>query len=347
MSSVGLVPRSRLQQIPKRLWLAHEYCYFLHDEGVRLLQQYEEGRATTVEVNFRNRKDAATFAKLAKQQNAIDALRATGYPAEARKVVLNSITMAMVSDVLLHLFEALRCLERRKTVVALNLLRKPLTDSLIYLAWMLGDEDGFYAKFTSGDPGELTHSKLGNRRLAILRDALGKTAAADFMTPEFLLQALFDPGAPGGLYGLFQHAVHLVTVQRVEIQTRSENFNFIFKNPTEDDIYESVYGLLPDILLFLCHVIMELFQRIAPSEPGGRRAFEVRSTYGFMFAARPEVAEDSRANLAEAFAGHLNCGGCSAPATLTMHNAARAVLSESHRCTRCRRVQDLPFSWFF
>ncbi|WP_414531005.1 hypothetical protein, partial [Nodularia chucula] len=73
----------------------------------------------------------------------------------------------------------------------------------------------------------------------------------------------------------------LVTVQRVEIQTRSENFNFIFKNPTDDDIYESIYGLLPDILLFLSHVIMELFQRIAPSEPGGRRAFEVRSTYGF------------------------------------------------------------------
>jgi hypothetical protein len=58
----------------------------------------------------------------------------------------------------------------------------------------------------------------------------------DYVSGEFLLSALFDLKADGGLYGLFQHAVHLVTVQRVELRTASENFNFIFKNPTDDDI---------------------------------------------------------------------------------------------------------------
>ena len=61
----------------------------------------------------------------------------------------------MVSDCLHHLYEALCCMEKRKVIVAHNLLRKPLTDNLMYLSWMLGDEDAFYAAFTaeSGDDG--------------------------------------------------------------------------------------------------------------------------------------------------------------------------------------------------
>jgi hypothetical protein len=58
----------------------------------------------------------------------------------------------------------LQCLEKRKSVVALNLLRKPLMDSQVYLSWMLGDEDAFYEAFTSVDPEALTPRRLGHRR---------------------------------------------------------------------------------------------------------------------------------------------------------------------------------------
>lgn len=347
IAPVGLIPRARLNRIPRHLRLAHEYCYFLHDEGVRLLLEYEEARASVVEIKFRSRADAAAFSKRAEADDPVTALRALGYVKEAQRVVINTITLAMISDVLTHLFEALRCMERRKTVVALNLLRKPLTDSLIYLAWMLGDEDGFYTEFSAGDPDRLTHSRLGNRRLPILKAALAATGVEDYLDAEFLLSALFDPKAEGGLYRLFQHAVHLVTVQKVELRTMSENFNFIFKNPTDDDIYEGVYGVLPDVLLFLSHVILELFDRVKPMERGGRKAFEIRSTYALTLIARPEAAESARQTLAEAMDGHVFCGACEAPLILTRHNAARALLSESSRCTRCRRVQEFPFSWLF
>ena len=40
----------------------------------------------------------------------------------------------MVSDCLHHVYKALRCLEKRKVIVALNLLRKPLTDKFLYLS---------------------------------------------------------------------------------------------------------------------------------------------------------------------------------------------------------------------
>ena len=41
-------------------------------------------------------------------------------------MAINTITIGMVSDCLHHIYEALRCMERRKVVVAFNLLRKPL-----------------------------------------------------------------------------------------------------------------------------------------------------------------------------------------------------------------------------
>ena len=270
-----LIPRQRLQHIPCGLRLAHEYCYFLHDECVRMLGQYEAARAHFVTVNFQSKVEASTFATLAKD-DSIAALRATGYPNEARRVVLNTITMAMVSDCLHHLFEALKCLEKRKSVVALNLLRKPLMDSLVYLSWMLGDEDAFYDTFASGDPEALTPRILGSRRQKIIAQALARTQIAELLEADFIWESIFDAGNAYGLYGLFQHAVHLITIQRIELRTSSENFNFIFKDPFDDDVYEDVYGHLPALLLYLSHVILALFDRVKPMDGGAKRALFVR-----------------------------------------------------------------------
>jgi hypothetical protein len=345
MTTCGLIPRTRLTRIPRELRLAHEYCYFLHDQCARLLIEYEQAEAHVVEVRFRDRAEAKTFARFAKT-STIDALRRTGYEAEARRVILNTITLAMVSDCLLHIFEGLRCLERRKTVVALNLLRKPLTDSLLYLSWMLGDEAAFYTTFSAGDSEALTPKRLGNIRPKIFENAIAQTDLGGIITPDLLFHALFDARS-AGLYGLFQHAVHLVTAQRLELRTSAENFNFIFKAPTDDDVYQNAYALLPHVLLYLSHVILELFQRIKPMEAGGKKAFEVRSTFGLHLVTNSETAEVVRRQLHGALDGHVRCGGCDTPAKVTIHNASRIVLTESMRCTVCRHLNQFPFSWFF
>lgn len=352
MTSVGLIPRNRLARIPREQRLAHEYCYFLHDECVRLLVEYEAAKANTVTVKFRNRAEADAYARLSKGKrgkkgNPIEALVGTGYHAQARRVELNTITMAMVSDCLLHIFEALRCMERRKTVVALNLLRKPLTDSLMYLSWMLGDEDAFYAAFSTGVPEELTQNKLGNIRAKVLGDAIAKTELEGIITADFLQRQLFDPKQPDGLYGLFQHAVHLITMQRVELRTSPQNFNFIFKSPVDDDIYETLYAVLPIILLFVTHVVVELFQRLKPMDPGARVAFGVRTTFGYYLNATPELQEITRKLLSDATNGHVFCDACDLPTKVTLHNARRMVLTESLRCTGCGCKGGFPFSWLF
>lgn len=223
-----------------------------------------------------------------------------GYEAEARKVVLNQITMAMVSDCLHHIYEALRCLEKRKVIVALNLLRKPLTDNLLYLSWMLGDEDGFYHAFTTNSPRGITLSILKSKRAEILSSALAMTEVADVLNAEFIDRALFTQANPSGFQKLFQHAVHLVTVQRVELETTPENFNFIFKRYDDDDLYELVYEVLPHVLLYLSHVIFGLFERMAAPDDGGKNAFHVRSILGlYLVEGEENEAQPSGGDMSE------------------------------------------------
>lgn len=307
--------------------------------------EYEGARAHVVTVKFRNKAEARLFNERADKEDAITAMRAVGYEVQARRVILNQITMAMVSDCQHHIYEALRCLEKRKVIVALNLLRKPLTDSLLYLSWMLGDEDEFYHAFTTNSPRGITSSVLKGRRAEILADALAGTDVAAVLNASFIDKTLFEQSNPSGFQKLFQHAVHLITVQRVELQTTPENFNFIFKNYADDDLYELIYDVLPHVLLYLSHVILGLFERIAPPEAGGKKAFEVRSILGLYLLEGGE----NEAHAMESLEGlsRLRCPHCRSTWKITRHNAARLVLTEFYRCAKCQSVEPFPFSWIF
>ncbi len=159
MSSIGLVTRDRLRWMPKHLRIAHEYCYFLHDGCARLLREYEVEKAGHIEVKLKGKEEGKAFTKLAKS-SPIEALRRLGYANEAKRLILNQLTMALTSDFLHHVFEGLRCFERRKIVVAFNVLRKPLKDNLAYLSWIVADANDFYKSFTNGNPEDIA-PKLG------------------------------------------------------------------------------------------------------------------------------------------------------------------------------------------
>lgn len=342
-----LIPAGRLRRLPKHVRLVHEYCFFLHDEFTRMLVEYEAAKATVVPFRFTDEAQRKRFEELAGEHDVLSAMRELGMHSEARRVVMNNITMAMVSDCAHHLYEALRCFEKRKAVPGFNLLRKPLLDSLMYFSWMVADEDAFYSAFTSGDPTRITQKMIGNRRRDILARAIDMTALGGVVTAEGLMAIVFDAGNPNGLYELLQHAVHLVTVERVEIRTSPENFNFIFKNPDDDDIYEVLYAVLPTVLLYLAHVIMVLYERIKPMGPGGRKAFIFRSTTLYRCLGSQNVVVTMARTLNDNLSPLLKCRDCDASLRVTPYNALRLLLTDSFRCVRCRRKQLFPLSWIF
>lgn len=95
-------------------------------------------------------------------------MEAIGHHDLAKRAQINTIIIGLVSDYLHHIYESLKCFEKRKFIVGFNLLRKPLKDNLLYLSWILGDEDSFYNEFNTGNPNRLTQRALGGKRVTIL-----------------------------------------------------------------------------------------------------------------------------------------------------------------------------------
>jgi hypothetical protein len=341
LGPVNLIPKARLERLPKPLRLAHEYCFFLQDNGTRLLVEYEAGGAHHVPLKFRNIVEFRRFEALQSRIGSIAALREFKRHKEVRRIILNNVTMALVSDCQHHIFEALKCLEKRKFVVAMNLLRKPLTDNLLYLAWLVGDEDGFYKAFTENSPKGIKSSVIKGLRSHILPAALSKLDVADVVDSTFLETVLFSRDSALGLQRLFQHAVHLVTVERIEFETTPENFNFIFKPHADDNLYEVVYAVLPQVLLFLSHLILASFERMAPAEKDAKQAFEVNSVLGLSMVTGGHALQVARETISRSVRVH--CPVCREPIKVTGQNAARMVLRQSYRCTGCRRIHPCDF----
>lgn len=340
-----LIPTSRLKWLPADTRLAHEYCFFLHDEFARMLVEYEHADAHKVKFKLASAREGERIEVLAKQTDPVSALRALGRDAEARRVVLNTITMAMVSDCAHHIYEALRCFEKAKIIPGFNLLRKPLLDSLMYFTWMAADEDGFISAFASGDPNKITQKVLGNKRRELMRAAIDMTGLSAVMRPEDLHSILFNAADPDGLYGLFQHAVHLVTVDRLEIRTSPENFNFIFSQPADHEIYRALYGALPTVLLYLTLVVMTLFDRIQPMERNPKSALKFRAINGYRLLLGRANSDAIRTAIDEVLSQHVRCADCDAELKVTRGNAARILLADFFQCGACRRKQLFPFSW--
>ena len=331
---IGLVARKRLRQIPKDYRALHEFCFFLHDECVRALLEYETARAHIETIKFSTSRKGKEFETLVKTMDVIGALRALGYRDATRRVVLNTIRMAMISDCLHHIYEAFRCFEKRKFIVGFNLLRKPLTENLLYLCWMYGREDEFYCRFTAGDPKALTTKELGPKRVSIYADAIARLEHHYLFNAETLENLLYKRSSGDGLQMYFQHAVHLVTTLNQETRTAAENFNFIFRDPLDDDIYDVIYKHSPMVLLFLSHVIVGVFDEMKKMDETSRHLFELRTVLGYGLIVGPE-----RDGTLAAFEAMLEerpkCGMCAREESLTKREASRMLLMAEFRCGHC------------
>ena len=322
--------------MPRAVRVAHELCFSLHDECARVLVEYEGASAHIETIQFTNQEELSKFEELAKSTDAVGALRDLGYHQASKRVVLNTITMAMVSDCLHHLYEALRCFEKRKNIVGFNLLRKPLKESLLYLSWIYGQPDEFYDQFTRGDPNYLEPSRIGNDRKAIYTDAIAELSCGKLFDSRSIESIIYHRDNREGFELFFQHAVHLVTTKYSELKTASENFNFIFKNRLDDDVYDLIYANLPYLFLFMSHVVVSIFNRMKTMDETSRLLFFVRSTLAFGLVSNPDKSmglHEFRKYVSET----PKCSSCGTPCSFSPYNAVRILLASKFRCANCRK----------
>lgn len=341
MRGIGIIDPERLRLIPPEHHAAHEFCFHLHDQMAGLLVEMEATRACEVSFPANNETD---LLEIEQCDNIIDLLNSTGREHISDRIVLNQINMALFSDCLHFMYEALIALEKRKFSVSLSLLRKPFKEGLLLACWMCGREAEFLQYLKDNPARTLDQTELSReKKIEIFEAAKERCKGSDFIDASQLYDLLYNRKNEYGFARLFDLATHLVT-RNQQIATERMNINLIFKNPLDNDIYENFYSDIAKIILFMNLVQIELYGRMAKPKDNYKNwliftsigAFEAIFTEG-----RPDVVK----SVNKAMKSFLVCPGCNAPIRVRKSSAARFFIRETLACRQCGTEHHFPLGW--
>ncbi|MBK4215226.1 hypothetical protein JJJ17_04730 [Paracoccus caeni] len=342
MKSIGIIPRDRLVHMPRRYHARHEFCFHLHDLMVGLLVQMESTRAGDVKIDLAEGDQE----RLDNSPHVLDFLAASGRGEIERRIVVNHMAIALYADLLHFVYEALRALEKRKFAVAFSLLRKPFKESLLIAAQICVDETALFAKLKSDAANLLNRRELDEQRTRqLLKDAISVACKGPcIVQADTVYDTVFDRKNALGLAGLFDKATHLIT-ENSQIRTENYNINFIFKNPSDDDVYSGeTYQQIAMVLQFLALMQINLYGRMTEISRHHRNwlLFTSLGTFEALFASgSAPITRFVRS----AFGELLKCGLCEKRMRLLKTDAPRFFIAERIECSECGVDQGFPFGW--
>lgn len=340
MRSLGLIPPDRLSNIPEGRWQEHEFCFHIHDLMVSMLIDMERQNSGAVSFQLQH---ADEISLLREADNILDFLSDSGRTETERRAAINHTSVALFADVSHYLHGALTALEKRKFTVAYTLLRKPLKEALLIAARMVADEKAFFEQLKS-DPEKLdVSSAKPEAKREVIANAINTMKLGHLFNADALYKSIYDHGNSYGFAPLFDTATHLIT-KRKQIRTENYNVNFIFKNPIDDDVYDSYFELGYSIL-FLHLLQVELFFRSEYKLPNYRN-FLIFTMVGsfesiFLKGKSPSVSGVNRI-----FGEFMECPACDARIRLKKREAPMFFTSGHLRCSACGRSHQFPLQWF-
>lgn len=342
MKPIGIIPRDRLVHMPTRYHARHEFCFHLHDLMAGLLVQMEKSRAGDVRFDLAEGERE----RLENSPHVLDFLAESGRGEIERRIVVNHIAIALYSDMLHFVYEALRALEKRKFAVAFSLLRKPFKEGMLIAAQMCVDETALFSKLKFDAANLLNRKELDELRTRhLLRDAISVACKGPTMVEaDPIYDAVFDRKNAFGLAGLFDKATHLVT-ENSQIRTENYNINFIFKNPYDNDVYAGdTYRQIAMVLQFLALLQINLYGRMTEISRHHRNwlLFTSLGTFEALFrSGRAGITQFVRSALGD----FLECGICGEHMRLLKTDAPRLFIAERIECSECGVDQGFPFGW--
>ncbi len=342
MRAIGIIDPDRLKHIPKKYWAQHEFCFHIHDLMTSLLVQMEMQEAGRIEFEIESEEDRRL---LESGIHVLDFLNKSGRAELERRAVVNHVCNALFSDILHFVYEALRCLEKRKFSVALTLLRKPLKEGMLILAMMCADEVSFFDRMKNDAKNLLNRNQLDEQAIiALLESAIDVSRASSFADAKLIYDTVFNFQNDLGLAGLFDKATHLVTGFRRN-QTEDYNLNFIFKNPIDDDVFSGgTYAHLAMLILFLHVMQIELYGRMR--EPSKKyqnwMLFTSLGAYEALFTkGRSKMTGLLNSNFNE----FMQCPNCDAQLRIKKAEAPRLFIGERLDCQQCMTDHHFPLGW--
>lgn len=245
--------------LPDHLQSSHELCLFLHDELLYSVQGGEAADGFSIELSMESVTELEEIGALTGEA-LWSWLEEHGHTEVTDALTMALGFRAVVVDLCLFLLEALRASEQRKMTVAFSLLRKPLTEHLYYLEWLLSDPEEFVATMKSGSASDLALN-TGLNSGAVLRRiqaALSLSEWAPSLDSDWLFAMRYSKDPPYQLQKLFHQSLHLVTRHK-KLTTTPQNLNLIFSDQeAQEDQREYLYSYLP-LLIDYAFSIVRLF----------------------------------------------------------------------------------------
>jgi hypothetical protein len=339
---IGFLPEARLTNIPPAYRDQHELCFYLHDAMVTLLKGAEDVQASVLNIRLESAGEADEFTR---RNNPIEYFLDRGEIDIARRIALNQVTPALFADFLHFIYEALSCLERRKFVVAFALLRKPMQQNLLFASWMLADEAAFFEDLRRSPADHMEEHKFpADKRIRIFQCALSNVEHYGLLDASLINEIIYNKELPKGFAHLFAKANHLVTSRGQLARTENMNLNFIFKNPADNDVYESVYLSLSYLLWYALLIQIALFSRMRTVEDSFTRWMTITTmaTFDSLFV---EGSSHLAMGLIKALGKFMNCPHCKKRVSIGRKATGRLFLAQRVRCKTCKNEYDFPLFW--
>lgn len=342
METIGILAASRLALIPTKHWKAHEFCFFLHDSILQALVDYESSGAHTWVTDAFERiledhevtEDIDLF-KFLKDHNLVEPYK---------HHLLSHLVRGLVGDMLNFLYEAFEAFEKRKFSVGWSLLRKPLKENLLFLSWILADEDEFIRNFESDNYRTLNNIKK-EKQLEIFRGAISKLPNPEAFADELLWDHIYSKNHAAGFEPTWQRATHLITSHGDLLKTEDYAINFIFEDPHDDHHYDLLYARLPYLMIYLSKVAFECFNRVLAMNERtyNHMAIVSMGCYEalFMKQRHPPLINALNKNLKP----FLECIHCHSNIRINKKNAPAMYIKDQLRCDKCGLLSSFPFYW--
>jgi hypothetical protein len=342
--TLGIIDEERLKLLPADYWAAHEFCFFLHDKILGVLAEYDSHGVQNIVTE--------AFRKVivdAKKEKEFDGINLLAYMKERNLIkpykyhIISHAVMALTSDMLHFLYEALKCLEKRKLSVAFSLLRKPLKEHLFFLSWILADEDDFISRFECNNYNSFdVFSK--EQRLDIIKNSISKLYVKEAFKPDIIWEYIYSKNQKNGFEVIWQRATHLTTSHGELLKTGDYSFNFVFEDPSDDSYYFFLKDKLPYLFLYLTQVVLTSFHRVHPinEKTVSHLILTTMGCYESLFIDGRGIINRV---LQKAIGDILKCVHCNAPFKINKTNASMFYLHESFYCKKCGLISEFPLYW--
>lgn len=338
----GYLSEERLINIPAAYRERHELCFYVHDAMVTLLKDAQETQASALQIKLESSAEVDRFIK---EDNPINYFLDRGDVEMARRIAMNTVTPALFADFLNFIYESLSCLERRKFVVAFALLRKPMQQNLLFASRMLAEEAAFFEDLRRSPSEYLEEHRFpSNERVKIFDAALSKVEHYNFLDASLINEIIYNKELPRGFAHLFAMANHLVTSRGRLARTGNLNLNFIFKNPSDNDVFESIYLSLSYVLWYALLIQIQLFARMRAVDDSFTKWMTITTMAAF-----DSLFLKGHSSFGSIFTSKLgrfmNCPYCKKKVSVGRKGAPRFFLGQRVRCNNCGIDYAFPLFW--